>query len=173
MAFSDDLREAVSGPCCLVGIGNEELGDDGLGVRLAESLAEDGWPVVVAGRSPERWVDPLSRAGYRSVLLLDAVDVPGAPGSAVLLGAGAIRSRFPQVSTHRISLGTLARLIEAGGARVSLLGVKPAALAPGSGLSPAVRETLAALRAIFAAALPGTAGAGETGPGSGKETGGP
>jgi Ni,Fe-hydrogenase maturation factor len=52
-------------------------------------------------------------------------------------------SRFPQVSTHKLSLGLLARMVEANGkTKAWLLGVQPASLRPGQALSEPVRRTL-------------------------------
>jgi len=142
-----DLRTALAaqltGRVGVVGIGNVERGDDGLGVHLAEALRDAGCrDVCLAGMSPERWLGHLRQ--YDTVLFLDAVRMETAPGTAVLLDAGELVSRYPQVSTHTLSLGTLARLIEAKGTRVLLLGVEPELLT-GSCLSACVRTTAQAL----------------------------
>ena len=147
-----DLRTALatqlSGRTCLVGIGSTERGDDGFGVRLAEALRDRGYPdVCVAGTSPERWVEHLSR-GFSTVILLDAVRMGQVAGTAVLLDAAQLAIRYPQVSTHTLSLGTLARLIEADRTRVLLLGVEPDTLV-GSALSARVHTTLQALADVL------------------------
>jgi Ni,Fe-hydrogenase maturation factor len=36
--FRDRLRQAVQGRLCLVGVGNTDLGDQGVGIRLAWEL---------------------------------------------------------------------------------------------------------------------------------------
>ena len=83
-------------------------------------------------------------------MFLDAVDVGAEPGSTVLLDSRAIATRFPQVSTHRLSLGFLAQCLEQlGVTRVWLLGVQPASLRPGTGLSPAVDRARAMLQALL------------------------
>jgi hypothetical protein len=74
------------------------------------------------------------------------------PGTAVLLDAGQLAVRYPQVSTHTLSLGTLARLIEAAGPRVLLLGVEPESLS-GSELSACVRTTVDAVCVILSEVL--------------------
>jgi hydrogenase maturation protease len=145
----DVLREG-NGPVCWVGVGNTGLGDDGFGVRLAEALSRDGHPhVVTAGTAPERWVETVAAGGFSHVVFLDAADGPGEPGTAFFLDAEGIEARYPQVSTHRISLGTLARLIAERGPRVWMLGVKPASLGPGSRLSEPVRHSLGLLKDLL------------------------
>jgi hydrogenase maturation protease len=145
-----DVLQEASGPVCWVGVGNAALGDDGFGVRLAEALERDGHPhVVIAGTAPERHVENLAGGGFGHVVFLDAADGPGEPGTAYFLDAEGIAARYPQVSTHRISLGTLARLVAGGGPRVWMLGVKPASLAPGSRLSGPVRRSLALLKDLL------------------------
>lgn len=148
----NDLREqigrCVEGRVCLMGLGNPSLGDDGLGVRLAEELAGVGVPgVVVAGAEPERYMGRVLEAGYDHLILLDAVDFGGEPGSVVWLDGSALASRWPQVFTHKVSLGLLARWAESGGkTRAWLLGVQPETLRPAGRLSPAVQATLEILR---------------------------
>lgn len=152
----DSLRMHLKGRVCLVGIGNPHRGDDGLGVRLAEALRFLGHPdVILAAQAPERFMNRLARGGYEAVLFLDAVDMGASPGSVALLTCREVESRYPQVSTHKISLGTLARLIEAGGpTRVCLLGVQPESVRPATGLSPTVETTLAILRDLLTEVLP-------------------
>ena len=145
-----EVLRALEGPVCWVGLGNPDLGDDGLGVRLAEAMAERGHPrVVLAGTTPERWIETLAAGGTARVVFLDAVEFGGEPGSVVWMEAGDLEARYPQVSTHKLSLGMLARLLEARGVRVSLLGVKPQSLRPGAGLSEPVRRTVGLLAGLL------------------------
>lgn len=149
-----DALRALEGPVAWVGIGNVDRGDDGFGVRLAEALAQDGCTrVVAAGTTPENRVEELAASGCAHVVLLDAAGFEGEPGSAVFLDAAALEARFPQVSTHTLSLGLLARMIAARGPRVWLLGVRPLAVAPGTGLSEPVRRSVELLRTLVAGAL--------------------
>jgi hydrogenase 3 maturation protease len=81
--------------------------------------------------------------GFDHVIFLDAVEFGGAPGSVVLLDSEEMAARFPQVSTHKLSLGLLARQIETNGqAKAWLLGVQPESLRQGEQLSPTVKATL-------------------------------
>lgn len=151
------LRERLRGRTCLMGIGNPDRGDDGFGVRLAEAVQALGYPdVIVAERTPERFVPQLRRGNVRTVLFLDAVDMGAAPGDVALWDGCEIVARYPQVSTHKLSLGTLARLIESetdGATRVFLLGVQSQSVDHASGLSEPVRTTLDALRDLLAEVL--------------------
>ena len=159
-----DLRQefarCAKGRVCLLGLGNAEAGDDGFGVRLAEALARAGLPgVIVAGTAPERAVGRAAESGCDHLVFLDAVDFGAAPGSAVWLDAAGIAARFPQVSTHRVSVGLLARWAESGGkTRAWLLGVQPQSLRPADRLTPAVETTLGILLELlieaFAAPAP-------------------
>jgi hydrogenase maturation protease len=150
------LQACLTARVCLVGIGNPERGDDGFGVRLAEAVRSLGYPdVIVAERTPERYMTQLSRGDFQTVLFLDAVEMGAAPGGVVLLEGREIVARYPQVSTHKLSLGALARLIETeGSTRVFLLGVQPQSLDNASGLSEPVRTTLEVLRDLLTEVLP-------------------
>ena len=154
-----DLREQLercfAGRVCLMGLGNTGLGDDGLGVRLAETLAGAGVPdVMVAGTTPDRFVGRVADGGFDALIFLDAVEFGGAPGSAVFLNAEEMAARFPQISTHKISLGLLARWVESGGStRAWLLGVQPESLKPGAALTTTVRRTLDALAGLVLEAV--------------------
>jgi hydrogenase maturation protease len=158
-----DLRSRLEGslaaPVCIVGLGNAELGDDAFGVRLAQVIQAAGHPnVIIAGTAPELWVGRIARGGFRSVVFLDAVDFPGEPGSAILIDAAAIKSRFPQVSTHKICIGALASVIESQSeARVWLLGAKPFSLRPAPVLSETLARTLEILKDLLIDALAGSA----------------
>jgi len=153
----DELRQRLTGRVCLVGIGNLERGDDAFGLRLAEAVRDLGYPdVILAERTPERWIACLARGGFQTIVFLDAVrmNMNTAPGGAVFLEGAEIAARYPQVSTHKLSLGTIARVIEAQGpTRVFLLGVQAQSAADGAELSAPVRTTLKILRDLLVETL--------------------
>lgn len=141
------LMSELHGRVCWVGLGNDDYSDDGFGIRLAERLAEAGLPnVITAGKSPDRYMSQITGGGFAHVVFLDAVEFGGASGSTIFVNASEIVSRFPQVSTHKISLGLLAKWVEASGrTKAWLLGVQPRSLAHGTRLTPALETTLGAL----------------------------
>jgi len=145
------LQQTLTGRTAFVGIGNVDLGDDGFGVHLAEALAAGGLAdVLVTHTVPENHVVTLAQAGFDNVVFLDAVNVGAEPGSVVFLDSGELRNQFPQVSTHKFALGTLARLIETeGSTRVWLLGIQPASLRESTCLSEPVKTALKILKVLL------------------------
>lgn len=150
-----DLRQQLEalfdGRVGLVGVGNPDYGDDGFGVYLAQKLAASEVPnVVIARNALERSVGRLAEEAYDTVIFLDAVECGAAPGSVVLLNADEMSTRFPQLSTHKISLGLLSRWIESNGiTKAWLLGVQPASLTAEARLSPTMQSTLDALAELL------------------------
>jgi hydrogenase maturation protease len=158
-----DLREQVGqcfqGCVCLVGIGNRDYGDDGFGLFLADALIERvnkfgktcrAHRVMCAGTMPERVIDVVQKNRFDHLIFLDAIEFGGAPGSAVLLTAGEMVARFPQISTHKISIGLLSALIEEHGTtKAWLLGVQPASLTRSQGLTLTMQKTLEALAELI------------------------
>ncbi len=158
--LSEHLGRWTRGRTCLVGVGDVGHGDDAFGVRVVQAVAArwgrtGGSPrlplLLEAGREPERYLVALVDGRFDHVVFLDAVDFGAPAGTLLLADAVEVRSRLPQVSTHRIGLGVLASEIEArGGARAWLLGVQPESLAPGP-MSPTVRAAVDVLAGELAA----------------------
>jgi len=164
----EELATCLTGRVCLVGLGNVDYGDDAFGVRLGEQLMATlpapeqaagslcAWRVIVAGTSPERAIGRVVEE-FDQLVFLDAVEFGAAPGSVVFLDTRGMGMRFPQVSTHKISLGTLAQWAEANGTtRAWLLGVQPQSLRPGQPLTPAVQKSLDALVEVLHGLNPST-----------------
>jgi len=145
------LQECLTGRVRFVGLGNEDMSDDGLGMALARKLARSGChAVLLAGTTPERWLGQLADGRADTVVFLDAVEGGTAPGSVVILDTAQLESRFPQISTHKLSLGLLSHWVESGGvARAWLIGVQPESLAAGNELSPVVAESVEALAVLL------------------------
>ncbi len=136
-------------------IRREDLDDRRSGFGLRPSFGprtSDFGPrshVIVAGTTPERLIGRVTEADFDHVVFLDAVEFGGAPGSVVLLNSGEMAARFPQISTHKLSLGLLARQVEARGrTKAWLLGLQPASVKPGEELTLIVQATLELLLEI-------------------------
>ena len=145
------LESALSGRVCFVGLGNADYGDDGFGVRLANELIAAGLhDVVIAGAALERSLGSIMDQGFDHVVFLDAVECGAEPGSLILMNTSEIAARFPQISTHKISLQLFAKWIESNGrSRVWLLGVQPESITQGSGVTAAVARTMKIVRDLL------------------------
>jgi len=143
----EQIQSSLRGRVCFVGLGNVEGGDDGFGVQLAEALARAGAPdVLLGGTAPEQLAGRCADSRFDHLVFLDAADFGAAPGSVVFLNSLEMAARFPQISTHRLSLGMLAKCFEARGTtRAWLLAAQPASLQPAPTLSPPIQTTLAIL----------------------------
>jgi hydrogenase maturation protease len=149
------ILSSLGGRVCFMGLGSVDGGDDGFGVRLAEALARAGVPdVLIGATAPETLAGRCAVNGFDHLVFLDAADFGAAPGSVVFLNSREMAARFPQISTHRISLGLLARCVESSGAtRAWLLGAQPESLKPARELSPALQTTLAILAEVLGSAV--------------------
>lgn len=148
--LGEQLRNTLQGRVCVMGVGNVDYGDDGFGVYVAEELAAAGVPdVIIAGTTPEHYLGQVAEQEFDYLLLIDAANFGKPPGTVVLLNAGEIVYAFPQISTHKISLGVLARVLEGAGTRVWLLGVQPESLRPGHRLSPTMQTGMEIVHALL------------------------
>jgi hydrogenase 3 maturation protease len=146
------LRE----PTCLVGVGNPLRGDDGVGPWIAgavrAAVSGTNLRVVDAQDVPENFVPGIARGDCRNVVFIDAVAADGPPGT-VVFGPLADFPEAESFSTHKLALSLSRKFLEAAGKKVFLLGIVPAALDFGEGLTAEIERTAGALRdAIIRAA---------------------
>jgi hydrogenase maturation protease len=156
--FRAQLQRCFQGSVCLIGLGNIDYGDDGFGVFLADELTlrlggSEGsavHTVMNAGTVPERYLGSIADKGFDHILFLDAAEFGGAPGSIIFLNAEEMASRFPQISTHKLSVALLAKWAEEDGTtKAWMLGVQPGSLKPVRGLTAHVQTTLMLLTELF------------------------
>ncbi len=146
--FVSLLRE----PTCLVGIGHPLRRDDGVGpwvvgaVRAA--VAGTQVRVIDAQDVPENFVHAIARDECRNVVFIDAVAADGPPGT-IVFGPLADFPEAESFSTHRLALSLSGKFLEAAGKRVFLLGVVPADLEFGAGLTDEVARAAASLRDLI------------------------
>jgi hydrogenase maturation protease len=131
----------------VVGVGNPLVGDDGVGAAVVERVASeiDG-TVRHAGTNAFLALEAMT--GADRAVLVDAVSVAEPPGTVVRLPFdGTSFPRGVEVTMHDFSV---TQAFRAGSAAydlpssVWLVGVVPASLAPGTELSPTVRERVPA-----------------------------
>jgi hydrogenase maturation protease len=134
----------------VLGVGNSLLGDDGVGVHMVGQLSCDGL-------GPEQDVELLeggtqglallgSLAGRTALILLDAVSLGDAPGSVhVRRNEDVLALGYRSSTAHEGNAGELlaaARLLGDLPPNLFLVGVEPASLEGGIGLSEPVRQAL-------------------------------
>ena len=130
----------------VVGIGQTLRGDDGAGPavigRLAALPPHEALLLVDAGHAPENCLGPIIRFRPDVILLIDAARGGNEPGAVVWLRPEEAEGRGG--STHTLSLAMLGGyLVAESGAVVHIVGIEPASVAFGEGLSPAVARAAA------------------------------
>jgi len=136
----------------VLGIGNDLMMDDGIGVHLVRALsleaASPGVELIEAGNAVLGGLDAVPEAA--DVLVIDAADGGEEPGSVYRFGLDDIDARRG-VSLHGAAIPEAFAVARLGGARfgkVTVLGVEPAVVDVGTELSPTLKEKLPAILAV-------------------------
>lgn len=133
----------------ILGIGNPLMGDDGVGIRVAELLAEKELPggVTVQEAGLPGWGLPSWLADRSNVILVDAVEMGAAPGAwkrfrpadlRVVLEDGSLSLHEPGLAAGLALTEALNLLPE----NLILYGVQPGQTSAGDGLSADVSASL-------------------------------
>ncbi|MBI2939840.1 MAG: hydrogenase maturation protease [Chloroflexi bacterium] len=129
----------------MIGLGNEQRGDDGVGVRVARAVAAAGWDGVEAVALGS--VDPAALMavweGVHAAFLIDAVVADAPPGTILRLDARRhpLPAGLRTFSTHGLDLASAVELARALGMlppRLVVYGIVGRSFAYGEGLTPAV-----------------------------------
>lgn len=149
----EDLSSVLSGRVAVVGVGNEDRGDDGAGPLIAHMLADAGIEHAIdSGTSPELDTWKLRALMPDSVLFVDAVDFGGQPGDAALLPPGDMRKTA--FDTHRAALSiTMEYLQNELKCRCFLLAVQPKHVRYGAPMSDEVSRSAASIAEILGQAI--------------------
>lgn len=133
----------------IVGVGNEALRDEGIGLHAARTLAErDLPPGVEVLEGGTGGFTLLGRfIGVRRLVLVDAMAMGRPPGTVVTVRPEEIRGLAPpdRSSLHGTGLLDVLELATALGLRppeVLIVGVQPAEVAWGLELSPTLQQAL-------------------------------
>jgi hydrogenase maturation protease len=134
------------GGTLVVGVGNDDRGDDGVGPLVARllgcALADDPPPGVAVlpwTGAPLGLLDVWE--GWDRLVLIDAMVSGGPPGACRRWGADAPFRTDAGRSTHGFGLAStlaLARTLDRAPATVEVWGIEGAAFEPGAPLTPAV-----------------------------------
>lgn len=146
----------------VIGLGNLVMSDDAVGLeairRLEASYAlPQGVDVLDGGTLGLDLLVHLE--GYGALLIADCVATGGAAGDVYRIGRDEVEAVFGRcLSPHQVGLQDLLALLELQGrlpSRVTVVGVEPASLAPGVGLSEVVQASLGEVVRALAGELRG------------------
>ena len=133
----------------VLGVGNDMNGDDGAGVYVVRELsarmaATPGVLLIDGGTAPENFTGPLRRFRPDLVLEIDAAHQEQPAGTLAWIDWHDADGM--SASTHTLPPSVLASFLSSDlGCRVALIGVQPATLEMGQGLSPAVAAAVGKL----------------------------
>jgi hydrogenase maturation protease len=124
-------------PVLVIGLGNTLMGDDGIGVRIAQLIEADPFlpddaEVIAGGTDLLRYAARIE--GRRRVLVIDAVEDPASPGSVQILDVAG--GETGQYAHHLSAEAAVALLRAATGVEITLLGVSIASAQFSNDLSP-------------------------------------
>jgi hydrogenase maturation protease len=131
----------------VLGLGNLLLGDEGVGVHVAQRLAEMELPagveVIDGGTAP---VPALATAGQVDrLIIVDALDAEGEAGEVYRLAADQVVRSGPELSLHELNLDHLRQSMEEWGrppGEMVILGVVPGSISWGTELSAELEAKL-------------------------------
>ncbi|MGA9140260.1 MAG: hydrogenase 3 maturation endopeptidase HyCI [Methanocella sp.] len=136
-----------------VGVGNRFRGDDAVGPVIIDMLADCVPHAIDAGPSPENVTGAIKKLKPSAVVFIDALLFKDLPqGTPSIVEIEDIR-RLGE-STHTLSLDVVMEYLKAEtGADVFMIGVQPARISEGEGLSPGMEESLKGVAAVIVHAL--------------------
>ncbi len=146
------MSEGRTAPVLVLGVGNKLLGDDGVGIHLVSQLSRwsQDWygevELLEGGTQSLALLGPI--AGRTALVLLDAVSLGAAPGTVhIRHDEDVLKLRCRSTTAHESNVGellTTALLLGELPKRIFLVGIEPAHLGIGIGLSEPVRRAIPA-----------------------------
>jgi hydrogenase 3 maturation protease len=133
----------------LLGVGNRLSHDDGAGPSLAERLAGSDWAAIDCGTSLENVGGVVARERPDLLVIADAARMGLKPGEVRRLPHRSVDRML--ATTHGLPLSFFLDRLESAANEIVLLGIEPADLSFGEGLSTEVREAVDRLAEALAA----------------------
>lgn len=139
-----------AGPILVLGLGNDLLSDEAVGIRVVRYLAEGGLvpqgvELLDGGTLSFTLAGPIAAAS--GLIVVDATRFGGPPGWVEVLEGAAMDRKLAGAcsSVHEVGLADLfdiARLTDSLPANRCLVGIEPALIDWGSTLTPAVADAV-------------------------------
>ena len=148
-----EIRSRLKGRVLIFGIGNPLKQDDGAGPELIKRLKASGdklrAELLDGGSAPENHTGRIRQLKPDTLLIVDAVDFGGQPGSLRVFSVEEMSTQA--LSTHNVSLRTFAGFLMDGlpNLNVLVIGIQPKAVGFGEGLSAEVEGALKELCMSF------------------------
>jgi len=123
-------------------VGNEMMGDDGVGPWLARRLQESplaGWDVIDGQTTPENYLHEVRALEPERAVVVDAADAGMTPGEFYFLYEAAIDSLFI-MTTHTLPLSFLIAALKEFVPEVRFIGIQPQITAFGYPMSTEVQQ---------------------------------
>jgi hydrogenase 3 maturation protease len=132
----------------LLGVGNRLSRDDGVGPLVAQMVESDvDWHTIDCGTAVENAVGIITRERPELLVVVDAARMGLPPGSVRRVSV--LSSDRMLGSTHGLPLSFVVERLEATVGDVVLVGVEPADLSFGEGLSPEVENAARELSEVL------------------------
>ena len=149
----DDLKARLKGKILVVGVGNEQRGDDGYGPRMIQRLeGKVDVALLDVGEAPENYLGRISNQQAQTILVLDAANFGEEPGTAAILEVEDMDGAT--VSTHGIPLKVFFSLIRTESkSEIFCLSVQPLQFGQGSFLSASVESSVEILSETLIAVI--------------------
>jgi hydrogenase 3 maturation protease len=153
MNLQDQLATRIQGNVVIMGIGNPCRGDDAAGSLVARQIrGAPGVRVIDAQDVPEDYLCLVVNQQPDTVVLIDSVDLDGAPGSIALLDKDQLAGYWP--STHRVPMCLLMDYLEREtNARIFLIAIQPRQTVFLEPMSEEVYASVAGLAAVLNSVL--------------------
>jgi hydrogenase 3 maturation protease len=149
--IGNDIKNRLRGVVAIVGVGNIMRGDDGFGPKLIESLKRRNVNAHLfdCGTVPENYIFPILSTSCDTVILVDAADIPGEPGSISALSLDQICGSG--LSTHDSSVRLFTDLLMTGKQDLNIfaLSIRPKTVNFGEPLSDEVRSGIERLSGVL------------------------
>ena len=143
MSRIDQIRQVLSRPSCIVGMGNYLKQDDAVGLYIVDGLTrrqDSHVDIINVEDIIEGYVFSIADGPADNVIVIDAVST-GAPAGSVHFGElSSFNETLNDLSTHKLSLKMSGQILERHGKKVWLLGIAAQNIDFGEGLTEKVQE---------------------------------
>ncbi len=127
-----------------MGLGNELLKDDGVGIHAVRAVKQEKLVGVKVAEVGTAVLDALDLIEWADMILgIDAMEAGGAPGTVYQFGLDDVAEAKVRNSLHEVNIQAALRFLPGHKApKIAMLGVEPERISYDLELSPSVRESL-------------------------------